>query len=72
VDFDLPFVRRIELQRDPGQGVADALIAPNVWTRPARPFADQAANISRFSRAALLYRDYEVSADAYKPHQPGA
>jgi pilus assembly protein CpaE len=69
VDFDLPFgTAGLNFNEDPGQGVADALIAPERLDDVLldRLLIKCGEHLSLFAAPALLDRDYEVSADAYE------
>jgi pilus assembly protein CpaE len=69
VDFDLPFgTAGLNFNEDPGQGVADALIAPERLDDVLldRLLIKCGEHLSLFAAPALLDRDYEVSTDAYE------
>jgi pilus assembly protein CpaE len=69
VDFDLPFgTAGLNFNEDPGQGVADALAAPErlddvLLERLLLKCGD---HLSLFAAPALLDRDYEVDASAFE------
>src|SRR5258708_7082584 len=69
VDFDLPFgTAGLNFNEDPGQGVADALIAPDRLDDVLldRLLIKCGEHLSLFAAPALLDRDYEVDASAYE------
>jgi pilus assembly protein CpaE len=69
VDFDLPFgTAGLNFNQDPGQGVADALAAPERLDDMLldRLLIKQTEHLSLFAAPALLDRDYEADASAYE------
>jgi pilus assembly protein CpaE len=69
VDFDLPFgTAGLNFNQDPGQGVADALAAPERLDDVLldRLLIKQTEHLSLFAAPALIDRDYEADASAYE------
>lgn len=69
IDFDLPFgTAGLNFNEDPGQGVADALAAPERLDDVLldRLLIKCGEHLSLFAAPALLDRDYEVDASAYE------
>ena len=69
VDFDLPFgTAGLNFNEDPGQGVADALVAPERLDDVLldRLLIKCGEHLSLFAAPALLDRDYEVDSGAYE------
>ncbi len=69
VDLDLPFgTAGLNFNEDPGQGVADALIAPERLDDVLldRLLIKCGEHLSLFAAPALLDRDYDVDASAYE------
>ena len=69
VDLDLPFgTAGLNFNEDPGQGVADALIAPERLDDVLldRLLIKCGDHLSLFAAPALLDREYEVDATAYE------
>jgi pilus assembly protein CpaE len=69
IDFDLPFgTAGLNFNEDPGQGVADALAAPERLDDVLldRLLIKCGEHLSLFAAPALLDRDYEVDAAAYE------
>lgn len=69
VDFDLPFgTAGLNFNEDPGQGVADALAAPERLDDVLleRLLIKCGDHLSLFAAPALLDRDYEVDASAFE------
>jgi pilus assembly protein CpaE len=69
VDFDLPFgTAGLNFNQDPGQGVADALAAPERLDDVLldRLLAKCGEHLSLFAAPATLERDYEASPDAFE------
>jgi pilus assembly protein CpaE len=69
IDFDLPFgTAGLNFNEDPGQGVADALAAPERLDDVLldRLLIKCGDHLSLFAAPALLDRDYEVDASAYE------
>jgi pilus assembly protein CpaE len=69
VDFDLPFgTAGLNFNQDPGQGVADALAAPERLDDVLldRLLIKQTEHLSLFAAPALLDRDYEADSSAYE------
>src|SRR5258706_10085207 len=69
VDFDLPFgTAGLNFNEDPGQGVADALVAPDRLDDVLleRLLIKCGERLSLFAAPALLDRDYDVEANAYE------
>jgi pilus assembly protein CpaE len=69
VDFDLPFgTAGLNFNEDPGQGVADALVAPERLDDVLldRLLIKCGEHLSLFAAPALLDRDYDVDANAYE------
>jgi pilus assembly protein CpaE len=69
VDFDLPYgTAGLNFNQDPGQGVADALAAPERLDDMLldRLLIKQTEHLSLFAAPALLDRDYEADASAYE------
>jgi pilus assembly protein CpaE len=69
VDLDLPFgTAGLNFNEDPGQGVADALVAPDRLDDVLldRLLIKCGEHLSLFAAPALLDRDYEVDASAYE------
>src|SRR6185295_641006 len=69
IDFDLPFgTAGLNFNQDPGQGVADALAAPERLDDVLldRLLIKQTEHLSLFAAPALLDRDYEADASAYE------
>jgi pilus assembly protein CpaE len=69
VDFDLPFgTAGLNFNEDPGQGVADALVAPERLDDVLldRLLIKCGEHLSLFAAPALLDRDYDVNPDAYE------
>ena len=69
VDFDLPFgTLGLDYNDDPGQGVADALAAPERLddTLLDRLLAKHGECLSLFTAPVLLDRDFESDIDAYE------
>jgi pilus assembly protein CpaE len=69
VDFDLPFgTLGLDFNDEPGQGVADALSAPERLDDVLldRLLMKRGDHLSLFTAPAVLERDYEATADAYE------
>jgi len=69
VDFDLPFgTAGLNFNEDPGQGVADALAAPERLDDVLldRLLIKCGEHLSLFAAPALLDREYDVEASAYE------
>ena len=69
IDFDLPFgTTGLNFNEDSGQGVADALAAPERLDDVLleRLLIKSGEHLSLFAAPALLDRDYEVDASAYE------
>jgi pilus assembly protein CpaE len=69
VDFDLPYgTAGLNFNQDPGQGVADALAAPERLDDMLldRLLIKQTEHLSLFAAPALLERDYEADTSAYE------
>ncbi len=69
VDFDLPFgTLGLDFNDEPGQGVADALSAPERLDDVLldRLLMKRGDHLSLFTAPAVLERDYEAAADAYE------
>jgi pilus assembly protein CpaE len=69
VDLDLPFgTAGLNFNEDPGQGVADALVAPERLDDVLldRLLIKCGEHLSLFAAPALLDREYEVDASAYE------
>jgi len=69
VDFDLPFgTLGLDFNDEPGQGVADALSAPERLDDVLldRLLMKRGDHLSLFTAPAVLERDYEATTDAYE------
>jgi pilus assembly protein CpaE len=69
IDFDLPFgTVGLDFNDEPGQGVADALSAPERLDDVLldRLLMKRGDHLSLFTAPAVLERDYESGADAYE------
>jgi pilus assembly protein CpaE len=69
IDLDLPFgTAGLNFNEEPGQGVADALVAPERLDDVLldRLLIKCGEHLSLFAAPALLDRDYEVDASAYE------
>jgi pilus assembly protein CpaE len=69
IDFDLPFgTAGLNFNEDPGQGIADALAAPERLDDVLldRLLIKCGEHLSLFAAPALLDRNYEVEASAYE------